>query len=154
MATKLSDVEAVQVGDDKIPLKVVIQGYSSQWQGLLQDADGDPVSLAGSQLTCRVEFMTAEITVTRSRLAATASATNFKVMSTPPARSLMVEPAADQAADPGRFTMTIPADLYPGEIEPDADMLPIAVGYLKRVAGMETRLERFILAFRRGEPTP
>jgi len=147
---KLSDVGEVEVAGKKLPLRIVVQGYASAWQGAAKDADGNPVSLVGSQLTCRVEFMTATIVVTTTRLGTTIAATNFQTLADPPPRQLVVVPAPDQGTDPGRFTMVIPADLYTGEIEPDTDTLPVAVGYIQRVVGTETRVGRFLLAWRRG----
>ena len=52
----------------------------------------------------------------------------------------------------GRFTLTLPADLYP-DPPPSADLeanVPIAICYLRKTQGGEVRTVRFVIVFRRG----
>ena len=70
------------------------------------------------------------------------------------ARTLAVVVDADQTTNPGVFRVTVPADLYPGEM-PDADLdtgVPCAICYLRKTQGSEVRTVRFLLVFRRGLP--
>lgn len=143
----LSNIGTVQIGEENIPLKSVIQGYASLWEGRILDDSDHPISLAGAALDCEVEFMTANVTVS----ATSATISRFEPIEGIPRRTLVVTVDPDQSANPGEFTVAIPDDLYTAEIPPNiTTRVPIAVGYFRRVTGTEKRVVRFILVFRRG----
>ena len=161
---RLSDVGTVQIGELSVPLKTVVQGYASEWTGRVRDADGMPVDLTGAKIDVRVEFATCTLAVipgsSGSRGAPgtppTASVSNLSLLKDPRPRGLEVV-IADQTneADHGRFVLTVPADLYATEIPPDAATeVPVAIGYVRWSRADESRVARFLLAFRRGGGFP
>lgn len=152
---KLSNVGTVLVAGESVPLRIVIQGYKSTWVGQVNDEAGAGIDLSAATITCTMEFWSATIAVTTSRTAGdTATVSSFSELDSAPAdASLSVTKDADQSANPGRFTILIPSDIYTGDIEPNTDNLPVGIGMLKYEKGGEIRVLRFMLAFRRGVTT-
>ena len=151
--SRLSDIGTVQVGEDSVPLKVVTQGYGSTWMGQVNDRNGRPLNLDGSVITAKVEFMKANINVTTTLGAVSVSVTGFTPIDDMVDVDLVVAKLTNQStpANTGKFTVVIPTNLYVAEIPPDiTSNVPVAIGYIKRVSGNETRVARFIIAFRRG----
>ena len=147
---RLSEIGSIVIGEDSVPLKIVVQGYASTWHGIFEDAGDTPINLTGATVSCKVEFGTFKLIVNRT--GPTAAAGSFVVDTTKDEVDLVVEKDPDQGANPGKFTVAIPANIYTDDIPPDITSdVPVAIGYLKYAKGTETRVARFLMAFRRGD---
>ena len=140
--TNLSEV----IGPGRPFLVEVINGYASNWNGAITNASTNAgIDLSSATITCEVDFWMATLSGT--------TVTAFAQVDASLKRALTVTIDADQSANPGDFILAIPSDLWTEEISLDARELPMAVAYLKIVRGTETRVTRFVIAFRRGEAT-
>ena len=116
------------------------------WNGSITNSTTNAgIDLSTAVISCEVDFWMATLVGT--------SITNFEQQAGSIKRDLAVDVDADQTANPGVFTLTIPSDLWTDEIPIDVNQLPMVVGYLKIVRGTETRVTRFVMAIRRGKAT-
>lgn len=141
---KISNLSQYVPGAGSV-LVEIIQGYQSTWIGTVKDADKVPIDLTGAQIEVETEFYLATVTG--------GSIDRFVPLAGSRKRVLAVQIEADQAATPGRFTLTVPHDLYTAEIPINTDELPVAVVYIKTKLKTEIRIRRMALAFRRGFAT-
>lgn len=135
-------------------LKEVIQGYQSVWHGTVRAEApagsapgtlGDPISMTGGSITAECEFYMASVSGE--------SISDFEKIAGSVTRALNIVLDADQAANPGRFSIVIPHDIYTAEIPLDATTLPIVLIYIEITLGTEQRVGRMLIAIRRGEAT-
>ena len=103
---------------------------------------GDPISMTGGSITAECEFYMASVSGE--------SISDFVKIAGSTTRTLNVILDADQVANPGRFSMVIPHDIYTAEIPLDATTLPVVLIYIKIAVGStEMRVGRMLIAIRR-----
>lgn len=151
---RISAIDTIQSRDLSEALEW-FTGDATTLTGLIE-TDTDPPDrqdLTGAVMTLTVEFYHAEVIAGHGRNASL-TLSGFVLDADRASKALTVEVDSDQATNPGRFTVTVPADLY-DDPPPAADLelnVPVAICYLRKTQGGEIRTTRFVIVFRRGVP--
>ena len=155
MAVKFNNLSQV-IPNQKAPVKVVLQGYASNWQFQLEDSNMDAITLAGTTITIEGTWYLATLAVTGEGEGNITDGSMEKIAGkTKVSLTSNFTPDADQTSNPGRGVLRIPGDLWEDEIAVNADSIPLLLCYLNRSvsSGQEVRISRFGIAFRSGKAT-
>ena len=148
---RISQIDTIDAADLSEALEW-FHGDTSLLEGIVEDDDGNPVDLSGAAITARAEFYDAAKVEYGGKRNSDLFISGFTAASQAH-EDLTVTIDADQAANPGEFTLAIPANLLaanPGlDLESD---VPCAVVYVQRTEGTEIRTARTLIVFRRGRP--
>ena len=131
-----------------------IIGDQITFSGTIEDADGDAESITGATIQAILRFYHANVEVTRnSRQVATGATVDRLVRDTDREdRTLDAVVDPDQTANRGKFTVTVPSDLYAAP-QPSVNItrgVPVVVGFIKTTQGTEVRQSRFLMILRAG----
>ena len=149
---RISQIDIIDAADLSEAIEW-LHGDASLFEGIIEDDDGNAVDLSGAAMTARAEFYEADKVEYKSGRNAGLIIEGF-TKAAQANEDLTVVIDADQAANPGEFTMQIPADLLSDNPALDLEStVPCAVVYVQRTEGTEVRTSRTLVVFRRGRPT-
>ena len=152
---RISAINTIQARDISQALEWLVGDATTLVGAVVTDeATPQPQDLTGASFELVCEFYAAAITTGTGRNAAL-TISNLTPDDGRASKSLIVTVDPDQSANPGVFSVDLPADLYPGDM-PKADLandVPCAICYLRKTQGGEIRTVRFLIVFRRGVPS-